>query len=80
MVIYWMATVYMKYVIVIMQSLESMLILLENTFKKNVEVTRPFEYINVNVRENRRGNHEWTIKRHKQHWAQKSERRQIKPK
>jgi len=25
-----------------------------------------------NIRENRRGNHEWTIQRHWQHWAQKT--------
>jgi hypothetical protein len=30
------------------------------------------------VRENRRGNQEWTIQRHWQHWAQDREQRQIK--
>ena len=27
----------------------------------------------INVRENRRGNYEWTIQRHWQHWAQNTE-------
>ena len=32
----------------------------------------------INIRENRRNKKEWTIQRHKQHWAQSTERRQTK--
>ena len=28
------------------------------------------------IRENRRGNQKWTIKKHRQHWAQDTEQRQ----
>jgi len=35
---------------------------------------------NVNVRENRKGNQQWTIQRHRQHWEQDTERRQPKEK
>ena len=27
----------------------------------------------INVRENREGNHEWTIQRHMQHWVHKTQ-------
>ena len=27
----------------------------------------------INVRENRRGNQEWTIQRHRQHWVHKTQ-------
>jgi hypothetical protein len=29
--------------------------------------------MNINVRENRRVNEQWSIKRHKQHWAHKTQ-------
>jgi hypothetical protein len=35
---------------------------------------------NVNVRENRKSNRQWTIQRHRQHWEQDTERRQPKEK
>ena len=35
---------------------------------------------NVNARENRKGNRQWTIQRHRQHWEQDTERRQAKQK
>jgi len=33
---------------------------------------------NINVRESQSDNQEWTIQRHRQHWAQDTERIQIK--
>jgi hypothetical protein len=35
-------------------------------------------YLQTIVRENRRGNHEWTIQRHWQHWGQDTNQRQTK--
>ena len=32
----------------------------------------------INLRENQRSNQEWTIQRHRQHWAQDTGRRQTK--
>jgi hypothetical protein len=34
----------------------------------------------LNVRENRRGNQEWTIQRNRQHWTQDTEEGQINKK
>ena len=35
--------------------------------------TRRRQTKQINVRENRRGNQEWTIQRHWQHWVHKSQ-------
>jgi hypothetical protein len=37
-------------------------------------------YNTINVRENRKGNQEWTIQIHRQQWTQDTEQRQIKQK
>ena len=37
-------------------------------------------YNTINVRENRKGNQEWTIQIHRQQWTQDTEHRQIKQK
>jgi hypothetical protein len=43
-------------------------------------MVRYCNFIYINARETRRGNQEWTIQRHLQHWAHKTKDGQIKHK
>ena len=44
----------------------------KNEQNMNVFMYIPFDVYQINVRENRRGNQQWTILRNWQHWVQKT--------
>jgi len=46
----------------------------DNSFKiMDINKTKTLAVYYINVRENRRSNQEWTIQRHWQHWAYKTQ-------